>query len=349
MPAYFSLYDISPYLSRHYLLHHHHLTVNFTIELNRHVTFFSVRLLIIMPSKAPTVCNWVPSTVTEECLKEFFSIGFLPGKNVMSYRAPDPDEERPNPKDGEVIVFSDHMNRGFSPPGSKFFRDVLHFFKLHPQDLGPNSISNICNFQVLCEVYLQEEPTVELFSECFYLNCQNECTNGPSLELGGISIQKRKEVIFPHAKLHNHPKDWNQTWFYCKDTSPDDENPLSGYRPHRLTNTHPLPQWLATKERSTYAPQLSKLRAFMANGLIGVDFVRCWISWSILPLSRRPSLMCEYTGDLKDPQRHIDIQLTEAEVTKAVKKILNEPEAVCSQTGLSPFCISNKPPTVRIS
>ena len=40
--------------------------------------------------------------------------------------------------------------------------------------------------------------------------------------------------------------------------------------------------------------------------------------------------MCEYTGSLKDAQRHIDIQLTDAEVTAAVKKILNEPEAVCA-------------------
>nr|XP_020189040.1 uncharacterized protein LOC109774688 [Aegilops tauschii subsp. strangulata] len=37
--------------------------------------------------------------------------------------------------------------------------------------------------------------------------------------------------------------------------------------------------------------------------------------------------MCEYTGDLKDPQRHIDIQLTEAEITEAAKKILDEPAA----------------------
>ena len=166
----FPLYDISPYVSRHYLFVPSSFNFTITTELNRHVTFFSVRLLIIMPSKALTVCNWVPSTVTEDNLKEFFTIGFLPGKNVMSYRAPDPDEERPNPKDGEVIVFSDHMNRGFSPPGSKFFRNVLHFFKLHPQDLGPNSISNICNFQVLCEVYLHQEPTMELFREYFYLN-----------------------------------------------------------------------------------------------------------------------------------------------------------------------------------
>ena len=169
---------------------------NFIIELNWHITFFSV-CPFIMLSKAPTVCNWVPSTVTEDTLKEFVTIGFLPEKNVMSYRAPDSDEERPQPKYGEVIIFTDHMNRGFSPPGSKFFRDVLHFFKLRPQDIGPNSISNICNFHVLCEVYLQEEPTVGLFRECFYLNRQNECTNDLSLELGGISIQRRQGSSFP--------------------------------------------------------------------------------------------------------------------------------------------------------
>ena len=118
-----------------------------------------------MPSKTPTVCNWVPSTVTDDTLKDFVTIGYLPEKNIMSYRAPDPDEERPQPKGGEIIVFTDHMNQGFTPPGSKFFRDILHFFKLNPQDIGPNSISNICNFQVSCEVYLQQEPTVEFFRE----------------------------------------------------------------------------------------------------------------------------------------------------------------------------------------
>ena len=136
-----------------------------------------------------TTCNWVPSIVTESTLKDFVTIVYLPETSVMSYRAHDLDEERLRPKDGEIIVFTDHMNRGFTPPDSKFFRYILHFFKLHPQDIGPNSISNICNFQVFCEVYLQEEPTVEFFREYFYMNRQNEYTNGPSLELGGISIQ----------------------------------------------------------------------------------------------------------------------------------------------------------------
>ena len=86
------------------------------------------------------------------------------------------------------MVFTDHLLRGFSPPGSKKIRDALSFFNLHPQDLGPNSISNLCQFQVLCEAYLQMEASVPLFREFFYINRQTECADGPSLELGRVSI-----------------------------------------------------------------------------------------------------------------------------------------------------------------
>ena len=128
-----------------------------------------------MAPKAPTSCNWVKSIVTDNTFDDFVKTDYLPKKEIMSYRAPNPEEEFPQPKEGEVVVFTDHMNRGFTPPGSKFFRDVLHFFDLHPQDIGPNSVSNICNFQVFSEVYLGEEPNILLFRELFYLNRQNEC------------------------------------------------------------------------------------------------------------------------------------------------------------------------------
>ena len=88
-----------------------------------------------MPPKTTTSYNWVRSVVTENTLEDFVKTGYLPKKSVMSYRVPKPIEEKPQPKEGEVIVFTDHMNRGFSPPDSKFFRDVLHFFNLHPQDI----------------------------------------------------------------------------------------------------------------------------------------------------------------------------------------------------------------------
>src|SRR5215216_348020 len=98
-------------------------------------------------------------------------MGVLAKKDVIHWRVPS-RETPPQPKEGEVVVFTNHLLRGFSPPGSKFFHDVLNFFQLHPQDIGPNYVSNICNFQVFCEVYLQQEPTVELFREFYYLNRQ---------------------------------------------------------------------------------------------------------------------------------------------------------------------------------
>ena len=162
--------------------------------------------LSIEMAKQVYECNWVPSRVTEEQLDTCVATGALAKKEVIHWRAPGP-ENPPKPKDGEVVVFADHLGRGFSPPGSKFFRDVLASFQICPQDIGPNSVSNICNFQVFCEAYLQEEPTVDLFRDFFYLNRRTEFTDGPNTELGGVSIQKRKDVSFPHAKHHSHPKD----------------------------------------------------------------------------------------------------------------------------------------------
>ena len=158
----------------------------FFLSILIHHTVFLRRSLPKM-TKIATSCDWVASTITEQTLTEYVQVGFLPAEDVFHCRTPG-TEVSPQRKEGEVIVFANHMNRGFSLPGSKFFRDVLHFLNLHPQDIGPNSISNICNFQVFCEVYLQEEPNVDIFREYYYLNRQTEFTDGPCLGLGGISI-----------------------------------------------------------------------------------------------------------------------------------------------------------------
>ena len=134
-------------------------------------------------------------------------------------------------------------------------------------------MSNICNFQVFCEVYLQEEPSVKLFREYFYLIRQNEFTNRPSLELGGISIQRGRDAIFPYACLPSHPKDWNQTWFYCKHTSPAEENPLSGYRTERLHPKHNLSENLSGAERKRLSPTIVKVKALLGNRITGIDLV----------------------------------------------------------------------------
>ena len=63
-------------------------------------------------------CNWAPSRVTEEQLNNLVKTGALAKKDVIHWRVPGP-ENPPTPKDGEVVVFADHLGRGFSPPGSK--------------------------------------------------------------------------------------------------------------------------------------------------------------------------------------------------------------------------------------
>ena len=69
-----------------------------------------------MAPKTATFYNWVPSIVTEKTLQDFVKTDYLPKKSVMHYRAPKPEEEKPQPKDDEIIVFTNHMNRGFSLP-----------------------------------------------------------------------------------------------------------------------------------------------------------------------------------------------------------------------------------------
>jgi len=148
--------------------------------------------------------------------------------------------------------------------------------------------------------------------------------------------------------LPSHPKDWNQTWFYCKDTSPADENPLPGYRAQRLDTNHHLPEKLTAAERKKLAPTIAKVKALLGNGLTGIDLVRCRVAWRIIPLSRQPGLMCTYMGGLKDPLRHSSVRLTDEAITEMTKTLLNEDLEDCSKVGLNPFCKLNPPLDVSL-
>ena len=173
-------------------------------------------------------------------------------------------------------------------------------------------------------------------------------TDGLSLELGGVSIQRQRDVTFPSAALPSHPKGWNNTWFYCQNFSPAEENPLPGYRPYRLSINTELPGRLTTTEHAQYVPTFSKIRALIANGLTGIDWTRCWVSWRILPLSRCGGLMCQYTGDVKDPQRYNQKPLSDMEINEMVKSLLGEPQENCNKEGLNPFYTLNPAPPVSI-
>ena len=150
----------------------------------------------------------------------------------------------------------------------------------------------------------------------------------------------------PYASLPSHPKDWNQTWFYCQDTSPAGENPLPNFRALRLGPNHQLPDKITAAERKTLAPTLAKIKALLGNGLTGIDLVRVWLAWRVIPLSRRPGLMCTYTGKKDDPLRHSPDDLPEDVINDMTKSLLNKSLADCGKVGLSPFCEANPAPAV---
>ena len=139
----------------------------------------------------------------------------------------------------------------------------------------------------------------------------------------------------------SYPKYWNQTWFYCQDTSSADENPLPGFRALRLDSNHPLPDKITTAKRNTLSPTLAKIKALLGNGLNGIDLVRVWLAWRIIPLSRRPDLMCAYSCKKDDPPRHSSHDLPEDLINDMTKSLLSESLADCGKVGLSPFCEAN--------
>jgi hypothetical protein len=79
---------------------------------------------------------------------------------------------------------------------------------------------------------------------------------------------------------------------------------------------------------------------------MGVDLTRCWITWRILPLSRRTGLMCNYSGDSKDAQWFSPVNLEADDINKIVKKLLGESQEAGNKTGLSLFYALNPAPAV---
>jgi hypothetical protein len=106
--------------------------------------------------------------MSELILEDLVITRLLPAKDQINWRAPE-EETQPAPGPNEIVIFGDHLDRGFRPLGSKKIRDILHHFGVRPQDLGPNSVLNLSNFQTFYEVYLQVKPHNQPVSRIFLL------------------------------------------------------------------------------------------------------------------------------------------------------------------------------------
>ena len=90
-------------------------------------------------------------------------------------------------------------------------------------------------------------------------------------------------------------------------------------------------------------------QALITHGLTGIDLVKCWVRWSIQPLTIRPRLMYEYTGESTDNLRFSEVTLTEDQVLKSAKPFLGEKLDALAQHGLLPFFAQNKAPALVIT
>ena len=84
----------------------------------------------------------------------------------------------------------------------------------------------------------------------------------------------------------------------------------------------------------------------MGNGLDGIDLVRVWVAWRVIPLSRRPGLMCTYSGEKDDPLRHSPDNLLDDAVEATTQSLLKEGTVTSNAFGLLPFCKKNPAPPV---
>lgn len=92
-----------------------------------------MRLKTMAPKKGSDIvkplvskaANWTKSCMTKLMLNELVKTGLLPAKDQIEWRVSE-EETRPIPNQNEIVIFADHLDRGFRPPGSMFFRDIMN-------------------------------------------------------------------------------------------------------------------------------------------------------------------------------------------------------------------------------
>src|SRR5438105_3642716 len=75
----------------------------------------------------------------------------------------------PQPRAGEIVIFTSFITAGLAPPFSEFLRYVLSYYRIHLAHLVPNSIVILSTFTHLCEMFLGIPPNLHLFRYFFLL------------------------------------------------------------------------------------------------------------------------------------------------------------------------------------
>src|SRR3954466_1407665 len=142
---------------------------------------------------APSTEPWDRSKCTKALLASFEEAGIL---RAGRWRIPASGEVTPDPREGEFICFTSHLERGLGFPTSLFFRRFCAYHGIQPSDLGPHSIEQLAIFVAFCECYLGYRPYFPLWQDLFHGRISREEADGPMLAAGDLTFQLKSKASF---------------------------------------------------------------------------------------------------------------------------------------------------------
>ena len=101
---------------------------------------------------------WDGSNNHEDHIAFLLQTRQLPGEDYVRARPPPEGEIVSAPQEGERVVFRSHFIYGLGLQASDFLRAFLHFYRLQPHHLMPNTVVLLSAFVTLCEGYLGIPP-----------------------------------------------------------------------------------------------------------------------------------------------------------------------------------------------
>ncbi|KAE8821692.1 hypothetical protein D1007_00098 [Hordeum vulgare] len=297
---------------------------------------------------------WLGSDICADHIDALRHRRMLPPASLVAVRIPGA-ETALKPQEGEVVVFDEHFYRGFGLPASTFFSNFLTFFSLQPHLLAPNANLQLALFVVLCEGFLGIEPHLDLWQSLFFFKQESikmdkaevDKLEGPRpmTPCGAALVHHRTKCGFPQMPVQESIKQCQRGFFYVKNVNPS----------HDAINMPPFaiePPMVKKNWQAKYLKPIVKvaqigvyLKSLKACGLLGRDLLTTMMTRRILPLHRRPHLICQISGR-HDPCRLSTKNFHADAVAKNVNQIssANMNEGGDWEWGLVPYDRAHPPP-----
>src|SRR5438128_2235475 len=204
----------------------------------------------------------------------------------------------PQPRAGEVVVFTSFLVAGLAPLFSEFLKYVLSYYGIHLAHLVPNSIVILSTFAHFCQMFLGIPPNLHLFRYFFLLR-----PHGSDGIVGSCSFQRRGDIgldAFIPLTLKDKWIGWTQHWSYVT----ADSSWESLQWPEAGATWKP--EWGAKevlKDRAQGA--LDRIRHLREAGLTGTMVIGDFVRRRLSPLRERAHMACCYRGVDDETRTHI--------------------------------------------